>query len=152
MATAKIEIKVGSLHFLGEGEQEWVTSQLDKVLAEAHKFSKLGEQIETTGQTPKPPAGGKGGQASTLASFLSSKNATTKQVAKFLATAGWIHLKGKQRMSASDVAKALKDSHQGRLGNPADCLNQNVGKGFCEKDGGEFFITAEGLAELGLSN
>jgi hypothetical protein len=67
-----------------------------------------------------------------------------------LATAAWLYLKGKERLTTSDVVKALKDNHQSRLGNPADCLNQNVGKGLCEKDGAEFFITAEGFTALGM--
>jgi hypothetical protein len=135
-----------------KGDQEWVSKQLDKLLAQAPLLSKLGEQPESGGPTPKTLGGAKTGQGGTLASFLSSKNATTNQVAKFLATAGWLYLKGKQRMGTSDITKALKDNHQSRLGNPADCLNQNVRKGFCEKDGGEFFVTSEGLTHLGISN
>ena len=32
MAHSRIEIKIGSIEFIGEGEQEWVTEQLDKIL------------------------------------------------------------------------------------------------------------------------
>lgn len=48
----------------------------------------------------------------------------------------------------SDVTKALKDSNQTRLGNPSDSLNQNVTKGYCEKDGKEFYVTEEGKNSL----
>ena len=83
-----------------------------------------------------------------MATFLKEKGATTKQVLKFLATAVWIESKGKQRLSTGDITKALKDSNQSKLGNPAECLNQNVKKGFCEKDGSEFFVTTEGKDSL----
>jgi hypothetical protein len=51
-------------------------------------------------------------------------------------------------MKTGDVTKALKGAHQSRIGNPADCLNQNVQKGYCEKDGGEFFVTDDGKQSL----
>jgi hypothetical protein len=54
-------------------------------------------------------------------------------------------------LTTSSVVKALSANNQPRLGNPADTLNQNVKKGFCEKrkDGTSFFITPEGLHSLG---
>jgi len=79
---------------------------------------------------------------------LREKNASTNQVRKFLATAVWLHARGKKRLSTADVTRALKDSNQTRLGNPADCLNKNVAKGHCEKDGKDFFVTSEGSASL----
>lgn len=84
----------------------------------------------------------------TLSTFLKEKNVTSNQVKKFLATAIWLEAKGKQRMTTGDVTKALKDSSQTRLGNPSDSLNQNVTKGFCEKDGKEFYVTEEGKNSL----
>jgi hypothetical protein len=149
MAEAKIEIKIGELHFSAEAEQQWVASQLDKIIAKADVLGKLAEKHEL------PAGSGGGGPAKlgsvpALGSYLGSKNATTNQVRKFLSTAGWLHLKGKTKMGTADITKALKDNHQSRLGNPADCLNQNVKKGFCEKDDSDFFITTEGLKELGI--
>jgi hypothetical protein len=84
----------------------------------------------------------------TLAKFLRDKNAANNQVRKFLATAVWLQAKGKNRLTTADVTRSLKESNQSRLSNPADCLNKNVSKGFCEKDGKEFFVTTEGLASL----
>jgi len=34
MSEAKIEIKVGQIEFSGQGEQEWVAKQLDKILGD----------------------------------------------------------------------------------------------------------------------
>jgi len=92
---------------------------------------------------PDPSIAGK-----TLASFLKDKNATSKQVLKFLATAVWLESKGKNRMTTADVTQALRDSNQSKLNNAADCLAQNVKKGLCEKEGNQFFVTSEGKDSL----
>ena len=55
---------------------------------------------------------------------------------------------GPKRMQTKDVTGALKTANQSRLGNPADCLNQNVSKGYCEKEGNQFFVTDDGKASL----
>jgi hypothetical protein len=148
MANAKIEFKLGTLTFTGEGEESWVSAQLDKILASVPKLVTVVPLVE-------PQDGKVSGvaktttNAGTLASYLASKGATTNQVRRFLATASWLKLKGREKIATKDVANALKDNHQSRLGNPADCLNQNVGKGFCEKDGDLFFVTDEGIKSLG---
>ena len=151
MADVKIHFKLGGIEFEGEGEKDWIGQQLDKILEKAPKLAALA------------PAGGTGGgsgggrtpmgpdpriAAKTLAVFLKEKNATRNQVKKCLATAIWLEAKGKQRMTTSDVTKALKDSNQARLGNASECLNQNVSKGYCERDGKEFFVTDEGKSSL----
>jgi len=87
--------------------------------------------------------------AKSLATYLSEKQATSNQTLRFLATADWLRQKGQVPLTSTAVAQALKNNHQNRLGNPADCLNKNVARGFVEKDGKTFFITPEGLAHLG---
>lgn len=84
-----------------------------------------------------------------LATYIREKGADGNQTQRFLVTADWLRRRG-QQLSSGSVAKALTDNHQSRVSNPADCLNKNVAKGLCEKlkDGG-FFITPEGLKELG---
>jgi hypothetical protein len=151
MADAKIEIKVGEVAFSGEGDSAWLASQLDKIIAKLPELSKV------TVQTPKESRSGGAGHAAderkatgTLALFLKTKNATTNQIRKFLAAAVWLQdRESKDRLSTSDVTKALSDNHQSRLGNASECLNQNVSKGFCEKVGKEFYVTEEGRTELG---
>jgi len=150
MSEAKIEIKIGQIEFSGNGQQEWVAKQLDKILAKA-------EDLITLAPPPEQPAGDNKHKPmkkdlsiaeKTLPSFLSEKNATKSQIKKFLATAVWLEAKGEKRLSTGDITRALKDSNQSRLGNPSDCLNKNVSKGFCEKDGREFFVTQEGKKSL----
>jgi hypothetical protein len=98
--------------------------------------------LSSAGELKTPATG-------TLASFFKSTNSTTVQVRKFLATAVWLHdTQQKKRLVTTDVSKALKDSNQSRLGNPSEMLNQNITKGFCDRDGKSFFVTDEGRAEL----
>ena len=41
MSESKIEIKIGQITFSGQGEQDWVAKQLDKILAQAEKLIQL---------------------------------------------------------------------------------------------------------------
>ena len=147
MGDVKIQLKLGAIEFSGEGDQDWLAKQLDKILEKAPKLAviepSLGGGTSHNPMAPDPTIAGK-----TLAAFLKEKSATKNQVKKFLAAAVWLEAKGKQRMTTADVTAALKDSSQSRLGNPSDCLNHNVGKGHCEKDGKDFYVTDEGKASL----
>jgi hypothetical protein len=144
MAEAKIEIKAGGAEFSASGDQQWVSEQLDKFLQNASKLASV---------APEPKNGENGGSGKpdaaqgkkTLATHLNEKGATTNQVKKFLQTAIWLTAKGKTQMTTNDVTKALRDARQTRISNPAECLNQNVKKGHCEKDGNQFFVTEEGI-------
>jgi len=150
MSEVKIQFKLGSIEFSGEGDKDWISQQLDKILQQAPQLLLISPNPVTTSATnagaqshdPMPADPTIAQQP--LASFLKTKNATNTQVKKFLATAVWLEARGKSRMTTSDVAKALKESNQNRLGNPSDCLNQNISKGHCEKDGNQFFVTVDG--------
>lgn len=151
MSEAKIEIKVGEIAFSGQGEQDWVAKQLDKILAQAEKLIELApsqDENNQDGDGHKPMGKDKSIAKQTLPAFLQEKNAGRNQIKKFLATAVWLEAKGQNRLQTSDVTKALKDANQSRLGNPADCLNKNVSKGYCEKDGKQFFVTDDGKKSL----
>lgn len=151
MAEAKIEIKVGTFSFTGEGTEKWLSGELDKLL------TKLPELVEIAPPENKDDDAGAGakvkknGKLGTLANFLRDKTATDSQVKKFLATAAWLHdTTGKDRLTTGEVKNALRKANQPKVNNPSDALNQNVGKGHAEKDGGSFFITDPGRASLGL--
>ena len=153
MSDTKIQIKVGAVEFSGEGDQAWLALQLDKVLTKIPELLSIREIGSGSFDTE---VGGKGNDSHSgkipknLALFLKDKNATTVQTKKFLATAAFLQLKGSARQTTTDVSRALKDSNQSKLNNPSDCLNQNVTKGFCEKDGDKgFFVTDAGMSELG---
>jgi hypothetical protein len=147
MSQVKIQIKVGDVEFSGEGEQGWVSAQLERILNAAPAIVGAKRTDESPGTGHRELQSSIAGSQS-LASFLREKNAAVNQVRKFLATATWLTAKGKKRLTTADVTRALKDNSQSRLGNPADCLNKNVAKGHCEKDGKEFFVTTEGIASF----
>ena len=144
--SAKIRVRVGEVEVEYEGPEAYLDSKLMVLIEKLKAVSETIPPIEKR-QGKKETSGKEPG---TLASFLKKKSATTSQVKKFLATAEWLHLKGKTRMTTTDVNKALKDSSQTRLNNASDCLTKNVSKGFCEKDGKrEFSVTDEGRKDLG---
>jgi hypothetical protein len=151
MSEAKIEIKIGQIQFSGEGDQDWLAKQFDKIIAQAEKLIHLAPQAEEyqgdRGEdTPMKPDSGIAKK--TLPAFLREKAATKNQVKKFLATAVWLEAKGQKRVRTKDVASAIKGANQSQLGNPAECLRQNVNKGHCEKDGKQFYVTDEGKKSL----
>jgi hypothetical protein len=154
MATAKIEFTLGSITFSGEGEETWVSDQLDKILEKAPDLIKIVPETPAISQ----PAAAVAEQVSklsdstissqTLPNFFRAKDIPKSGFRKFLATAIWLHAKGVNRLSTGDVTKALTDSNQTRLSNASDCLSKNIAKGFIEKDGRQFFVTDEGRAFL----
>jgi len=152
MSDAKIKISIGAISFQAEGEQGWVGDQLEKLYSNAKELATIAPASSThdgggsNSHSPIKPDSKIAGK--TLATFLKEKNATSKQVLKFLATSVWLESKGKSRMTTSDVAQALRDSNQTKLNNAADCSAQNVKKGFCEKEGNQFFVTMEGKDSL----
>lgn len=84
-----------------------------------------------------------------LASFIKTKKGDKNQNNRFLATAQWLSGRSEAALTAKAIAAALSEHNQKRLANPADALNQNVRKGYCEKrKDGSFFITPEGLEVL----
>ncbi len=152
MANGKIEFTIGGITFVGEGEAKWVTEQLDKILAKVPELMKIAprkSQPKGGGEQVSPPMEKDSKIASkTLAAFLKEKKVGENQRKKFLATAIWLEASGKESISTGEVTKALKESRQKKLGNPSDLLNKNISKGFCEKEGKQFFVTQEGKASL----
>ena len=148
MTNAKIEISVGPISFSGEGTEDWLEKQLDKLLAAAPTLAVIHPPTDVkTG--PAAGTGKTSTDAGTLPSFLQKKNAMKNHVRRFLATAEWLHQRGANRIQTGDVARALATANQPRLTNASECLNQNVGKGHCEKDGKTFFVTPDGKTHLG---
>lgn len=151
MSQAKIELTLGALSFSGEAEQEWLGQQLDKVLEAAPRLAKIQPPVANAAASlAVSGTGASDGQfTDTLASYVKAKGGETSQVQRFLLTADWLRRRGNTDLTTAAVTKALKDNQQKRLGNTADCLNQNVSKGYCEKKGNSFFITPDGLKTLG---
>lgn len=151
MSEAKIQFKLGAIEFSGEGEKDWISQQLDKILKQAPQLLAIAPAlIDTTTNNVGaahqiPMAADPAIAQKTLVSFLGkAKGAAQSQVKKFLATAVWLEAKGKTRIATGDIVQALKDSKQNKLSNASGCLAKNIEKGFCEKEGTKFFVTEAG--------
>ena len=149
MADAKIEIKVGAVSFTGEGTETWLSAQLEKVIKHLPDLVTVAPPAEITGGAHHASPATKAGSKVTLAAFLGANDRKKSQARKFLATAVWLHDAGKDRLATRDVSEALSKANQGKLTNPAQSLNDNVGQGYCEKDGGRFYVTDEGKKAIG---
>jgi hypothetical protein len=155
MADSKLEIKIGSITFSGEGTGDWVSKQLDKVLAKIPELVALappeGLRSESNnGGSPRPTSGVPHGQASgSLATFLKTANTNNSQTGKFLATAMWLHdAERKDRLTTKDVTEALSKHKQGKLTNPSNCLAENAKRGYCIREGRQFYVSNEGRDSL----
>ncbi len=150
--TGKLNVKIGNVEFSGEGQQAFLDVQLQRVVEALSSSPSLAKSEEP--MTPASGVGSSGNSAkfsASLASHIKAMKADGNQVRRFLATADWLRLRGASTVTTAAVSKALIDNQQARLANPALCLNRNVAKGYCEKISGGFYITPEGLKELGYS-
>lgn len=154
---SKLEIQIGEIKFSVEGDEKWLSEELEKIITKVPELLRISPppQVKPAKvSTPKTEpaktstATNTSNTASTLAGFLKEKSATTSQAKKFLATAVYLHKNGMDRISTRDVSKALKDARHTKLTNPSDCLNQQVKKGYCEKDGASFYVTPEGESSI----
>jgi hypothetical protein len=147
----KLNVSVGDISFSGEGDQGWLAEQLDKVLKAAPQIAKA-RPVPDDVVPKKGEEHRSGGFTTTLAAYIREKQGETNQVERFLITADWLRRTGSPKLSTVGVSQALKDKHQKKLSNPADCLNSNVSKGYCEKADGGFYITPDGLKHLGYAD
>ena len=142
-------MKLGSFTFSGEGDENWLAKQLDKIMEKLNQLHKVATLPSNDGGGGTPNSNLSNDLNNvTLASYLKTNSATTNQIKKFLVTSVWLQLRGSNRLTTKDVTKALKDNNQSKLNNASECLNQNVRKGFCEKDGNQFYVTDEGINSL----
>jgi hypothetical protein len=152
MAAGKIQVKLGTIEFIGEGDEAWLANQLDKLFEKAPNLLKLAPVMTGSngfeGSVPIEIEYGEELKNTPLATFLKNKNVGGNQVVRFLATAIWLTKRGSIMLTTADISKALRENHQPKITNPSDTLNKNVGKGFCEKQGSQFFVTPDGLASL----
>jgi len=162
MPQSKIEFRLGTLHFIGEGEKEWVTKQLDKIISQASALLRIAGSTEdtfpgdsymtgrgnhakkTSGFTPSVEGIKSNSSGKDLASFIQLKKAGSNQRAKFLAAALWLSKHGKNNPGTRDVTNALKQAHVAALINPSQYLNQNIKQGYLKKSGNGFIITKKG--------
>ena len=167
MANARLEFKIGNLEFVGEGEQDWVTEQLDKMLERLPDLVNQSKKSTplTTIDAPSPSVSIAPSKQPTdlfsttapspqraivenLSTFLRKKDAVDKQRRKFLGTAVWLQENGKERIKTKEVTDALRAARQVKITNPSHQLNQNITQGFCQKEGNGFYVTPQGVENI----
>lgn len=149
MAQSKIEIKIGGLTFTGEADAAWLEKQLDKLL-EFAKSANVGQNAESADAETEAKPDKRTSKHGSLSGFLKSQNATSTQVRKFLATAVWLARGRDKLLTTKQVTEAISKNQQGKLANPSQCLNNNVKRGYCVKHEKQFYVTEEGLKEIGV--
>ena len=142
--TTKIRVKIGDVEVEYEGPEDFLDSKLHRLVDDLSTLAKR-EPVEEKGSDQDEISSS---GTSTLAAFLREKKAES-HTDRFLATAQWLHQRGMKRIKTSDVSKALRENNQKKLTNPSVCLNRNVSKGLCEREGKEFFVTDDGRNSLG---
>lgn len=155
MPEAKLEIRAGTVCFVGEGSEQWLSGESEKLFASLAKLkhtnieSSDSAQVTTAVTSSANETGTPVKVEQTLATFLKHKEANSNQRRKFLATAEWLHdSQGKHRVNTRDVNQALSASNQGRLSNASQNLIENTRAGWIVKEGSSFYVSEEGRAEL----
>lgn len=114
MSDSKIQIKVGIVEFSGEGNQDWLADQLDKILAKVPELLKIEMAAPQTNNLPNGAANLNGGGGQTIQ--LSMTNVAAKLGSKSgqdLATAAGAYLclvKGKSTFTRNEILAAMKDA------------------------------------------
>ena len=144
MANARIEFKIGNIEFVSEGEQEWVTDQLDKMLERLPNLEAEGKKMPVKQVTQPVVASVQPTENTDL--FTSQK--TNRAIRKFLGTAVWLQSNGQQTIKTKEVTDALRSARQVKITNPSHQLNQNIAQGFCQKEGRGFYVTPQGIENI----
>lgn len=164
--TTKLRVKLGAAEIEYEGGTQFLKDEImptvGKILEMVEARADLQKptpipQLENADDPSAQPAAlpdipSKAPAKGSLATYLKVTGGDRKQVVRFLATAAWLVGRGNTELSPGLVASSLQQNHQSRLANPADCLNKNVAKGYCEKTKTGFFITPEGWTSLEKKN
>jgi hypothetical protein len=152
MADARLEVSIGKTSFVGEGTEEWLSGEFEKLLSYLSSSRSIEDEEAGSSDLEEAPTQQVAGNpeiTAALGKYLQDKNATTNQVRKFLATALWLHDRGGvKEIATADVTKALRDNHQSRIQNAAKELGRNIAKGYCERTANGFFVTPEGKVSL----
>src|ERR1700730_4442841 len=102
-AIGKFEIKIGNLSFSAEGDQDWLSEQLSKVMHAASPAIAKGESNDPPAAGRAVPAASSSSSVGSLAAYLKATGGESKQVQRFLATAGWLFRRGVTNLTTGVV-------------------------------------------------
>lgn len=144
---SSIKIEAGGVAIEFTGSEEFIEKRLPTLITE------IGQRISQMSLPSR--AGGEqssdGSEATIGLGELIKSHSIDTQIGRFLAAAAWLQHQQSDNLTSTEVANALKKAKQTEVKNPSDCVNQNLKKGFIEKnDDKTFFVTPAGMQELGF--
>lgn len=155
MSDSKIQVKVGIVEFSGEGNQDWLAKQLDKILDKVPELLKI--EVGDSSNKNNNNGGGSGSGGGTI-SGLSVLNIAGKLNSKSgsdvaIAAAAYLHfVEGKAVFSRDDLSSAMKKAtglYKGSmLANLTGTLAQLEKNGTFNKSSNSYSIHATKVAEL----
>ena len=155
MSDSKIQVKVGIVEFSGEGNQDWLAKQLDKILDKVPELLK----IEVGETEPSKGTGSDLGKTGVKKiSGLSVLNIAGKLNAKSgadvaLAAAAYLHfVGGKAIFSRDELSSAMKEAtgiyKNSMLANLTKTLAQLEKNGTFNKSSNSYSLNASKVSEL----
>jgi hypothetical protein len=109
MGESKLQVKIGRVEFSGEGDKEWLTQQLDKILSRVDSTSK-GNDSDGSGNDADAHDGGDGSLSLSMTTIAAKLNCTSGPDLVTAAAAFLKFVKKKNTFSRKDIADTQKDA------------------------------------------
>jgi len=107
MSDSKLSIKIGSVEFSGEGNQDWLASQLDKILDKVPELLKVRAIHPLSTTPPITPPGGGSLNLSMVSVAAKLKSNSGPDLA--IAAAAYLKIvKGQPTFSREEISKNMK--------------------------------------------
>jgi hypothetical protein len=156
MSESKIQVKVGIVEFSGEGEQEWLAKQLDKILEKVPELLKI--EVSGSGRPTGNTDNNHNGNGTTTISGLSVLNIAGKLSNKSgsdlaIIAAAYLHfVEGKTSFSRDDISSAMKKAtgiyKDSYMSNLTSYLTQLEKSSIFLKNGSSYSLSANKANEL----
>jgi hypothetical protein len=158
MSDSKIQVKVGIVEFSGEGNQEWLSKQLDKILEKVPELLKIevGSPANKNNQSNNSGGSGAGGQGAisglsvlNIAGKLSSKSGSDLAIV----AAAFLHFaESKSSFSRDEISSTMKKAtgiyKDSYLANLTKILAQLEKGCTFMKSGSTYSLSASKVSEL----
>lgn len=147
----ELKVSCGGFEVEYTGDEQFAKESLCSLVTEIRDIIQTKEETTKLDKLHQNEPSGEMKLPEFLAEMETKEERNLREYRKFLITAVWLHLRGKNKLRTSDVASALLDSKINKIGNPSDCLAKNIKYGHCEKGAKHLFIvTQRGFQDLGL--
>ena len=147
----KIKMSCGGFELEYSGDEQFAKESLCSLVSEMKSIILTEEKTLELENTNQNKLNGFMRLPNFLKEMKKNSERNSKDYRKFLVTAAWLHIGGKNKLQTADVASALLANKIGKLSNPSDSLATNIKYGHCERvENGAFIVTQEGFQDLEL--